>query len=237
MWRAGEGLHLIAHRGGAACGPENSIAAIAEAKERGATDVEIDLHQTSDGRLVVGHDAIIDGSFISTLDFDQYSVALEARNETPTALEEVISVVRELELGLYLDVKQIMSEGLENLASAIESSNLMGSTVFSSFRSDLALQAKRRFGFVTSVLFYDPDMDLHSLVVGTGCDFVHPCFDVFPDPMREFSEVWVRRAQRTGAGIITWNTNSVEVANRVMGLSVDGICSDDPSVLLQALEM
>jgi glycerophosphoryl diester phosphodiesterase len=53
-------LH-IAHRGGAALAPENTLVAFRDAVERYRTDVlEIDVHATSDGAIVVAHDPTLD---------------------------------------------------------------------------------------------------------------------------------------------------------------------------------
>jgi glycerophosphoryl diester phosphodiesterase len=46
----------VAHRGGAALAPENTLAAFQKALELGADAVELDLHQSKDGALVVMHD-------------------------------------------------------------------------------------------------------------------------------------------------------------------------------------
>ena len=49
---------IIAHRTGAADGPENSLAALRKVLKDGVTDiVEIDVTLTRDGELVVAHDA------------------------------------------------------------------------------------------------------------------------------------------------------------------------------------
>lgn len=53
-------LH-IAHRGGAALAPENTMAAFRQAVERYGTDMlEIDVHLTADGVVVVHHDDDLD---------------------------------------------------------------------------------------------------------------------------------------------------------------------------------
>lgn len=53
-------LH-IAHRGGAALAPENTLAAFRQAVERYRTDMlELDIHLTRDGELVVAHDATLE---------------------------------------------------------------------------------------------------------------------------------------------------------------------------------
>ncbi|MEY2409042.1 MAG: glycerophosphoryl diester phosphodiesterase [Verrucomicrobiota bacterium] len=48
---------IIAHRGASRDAPENTLAAIRLAWEQGADAVEIDVHQSRDGHIVVIHDA------------------------------------------------------------------------------------------------------------------------------------------------------------------------------------
>jgi len=49
-----------AHQGGAWEAPSSTLFAIGAALEAGATAIELDVHATSDGRLVVGHDPTVD---------------------------------------------------------------------------------------------------------------------------------------------------------------------------------
>ncbi len=49
-----------AHQGGAWEGPSSTLHAIAQALDVGATAIELDVHATSDGRLVVCHDPTVD---------------------------------------------------------------------------------------------------------------------------------------------------------------------------------
>lgn len=49
-----------AHQGGAFEGPSSTLFAITRAIERGATAVELDVHATADGHLVVCHDPTLD---------------------------------------------------------------------------------------------------------------------------------------------------------------------------------
>ena len=52
---------LVAHRGGSALAPENTMAAFEAAVDRGGADIlEMDVHQSADGRIVVIHDATVD---------------------------------------------------------------------------------------------------------------------------------------------------------------------------------
>lgn len=60
--RDGGSVTLLAHRGGAGPWRENSLEAFAAGLALGADGVELDVRRTSDGRLVVHHDAEIAGT-------------------------------------------------------------------------------------------------------------------------------------------------------------------------------
>ena len=51
---------MFAHRGGSALGPENTIAAFDRGVEVGADGLELDVHLSADGIVVVHHDATLD---------------------------------------------------------------------------------------------------------------------------------------------------------------------------------
>jgi glycerophosphoryl diester phosphodiesterase len=55
-----------AHQGGAWEGPSSTLHTIAGALAAGATGIELDVHATSDGRLVVCHDDTVDRTTAST---------------------------------------------------------------------------------------------------------------------------------------------------------------------------
>src|SRR3989338_8795093 len=50
----------IAHRGASGHAPENTMAAFRLAVEQGADWIELDIHQTADGHLVVLHDLTLE---------------------------------------------------------------------------------------------------------------------------------------------------------------------------------
>ena len=55
-----------AHQGGAWEGPSSTLSTISRALEAGATGIELDVHATSDGELVVCHDATVDRTTAAT---------------------------------------------------------------------------------------------------------------------------------------------------------------------------
>lgn len=51
---------IVAHRGNSSVAPENTLAAIRSAIEVGSDQVEIDVHMTKDGEIVLMHDGTVD---------------------------------------------------------------------------------------------------------------------------------------------------------------------------------
>lgn len=229
-----QAIRVIAHRGASKYAPANTVEAIVEAARRGATDVEIDIQQTKDGHLLAVHDSTVGSHFISELTREAY-IGMSTGEPMVPSLAEVVASAASNDLGVYLDVKQLLPGGVSEVARTIRDLDYCDRVVFSSFRADLAAEAKREAGMTTSVLFHDPGIDLNSLVLTTGCDFVHPCFDVFPEPLVVFTTEWVERARRTGAGIITWNTLAASEIASLATMGVQGICSDDPELLASTI--
>lgn len=63
--RSGASPLVIAHRGASSIELENSLAAFRAAAPQGADGVELDIHATSDGELIVHHDETIAGTHIA----------------------------------------------------------------------------------------------------------------------------------------------------------------------------
>src|SRR5262245_61848762 len=67
---------LFAHRGGSLEAPENTLEAFANGLEAGADRLELDVHGTADGEVVVIHDPTLDRTTDGT--GDVRAVGLEA---------------------------------------------------------------------------------------------------------------------------------------------------------------
>lgn len=96
---------VVAHRGAsAAVPPGNTVEAFVEAVEQGADWVELDVHLTSDGEVIVHHDPVLaDGRFIGEL----------AVSELPDFIPTLRNVLRSCSpLGVNVEIK---SDGLASL--------------------------------------------------------------------------------------------------------------------------
>jgi glycerophosphoryl diester phosphodiesterase len=237
-WVPGGERHLIAHRGASLFAPENTPEAMREAAVRGATDVEVDVNMTADGVLLAAHDGVVAGDGVQWI--SQLTEA-EVRGATgegpgPARLADVLAVVAEVGLGVYLDVKQLLPGGAAALGDLVRAHGLGDRAVGASFRADLAGRLKAEGGLISSLLFHDPGIDVHSLARGLDLDFVHPCYDVFGEGgLALLTPEWVAAVRAVGVGIIGWNVLDPAVAAEVFARGADGVCSDDPAVLVEAV--
>ena len=113
----------ISHRGEHLERPENTMPAFREAIRVGADFIEVDVQTTSDGKLVLSHDATVDrctngSGRVSAMTFDQIE-ALDAGikkgpqyagTKIPT-FDEVLDLARG-KIGIYVDIKNASAQDL-----------------------------------------------------------------------------------------------------------------------------
>lgn len=116
---------LIVHRGASTFAPENTLAAVRRAAEKGARWIETDVRLTSDGGLVMIHDATLDRTTngkgpvvatsldkIRTLDAGSW-FSSEFTDEPVPDLESFLDTVLATGLSLQLELKD--NPGLEDV--------------------------------------------------------------------------------------------------------------------------
>jgi glycerophosphoryl diester phosphodiesterase len=236
-WSGRNGCLRIAHRGASAHAPENTLAAFRKAADLGADMVEVDLHSSSDGVLVVIHDA--DLSQTTTGSGLVYTHPLDALRRLdagdgeriPTA-EEVIECCRERNLGIYFELK--IGYAAVTIAEMIQRERLHDRVIVASFRPDWLADVKRYDPTIhTSVLFTSLHIDPVALARATGAEYVHPCWEYqTPSPHSLLTPEWMDPVRAAGLGIISWHEERpVEIA-ALKRLQLDGICSNAPELLL-----
>ncbi len=223
---------VMAHRGGAALGPENSVATLSAAAAAGAHSVEVDLVQTADGELVLLHDHAVgppgDQRFVRDLTADQLAEVLGGR---PGTHRELLDTCAALGLGLYAEVKAAGPEVLDRLVADVVDRDLVDAVCVASFQSDVVAHVARRGVLATSWLFWDPGVDPLAIALDTGCTFVHPCFDLYPELVDLMDGVWMERLWSAGRGVVSWNTVDPALMARMAEVGLAAICTDDPRVV------
>lgn len=146
------GLTVVAHRGGAALGPENTLLTIAKGMAAGADMIEIDIHQTADGQLVVCHDQSIDRTtdgtgLIRELTLDEirsHNIVDEDGNVTDLKIptfDEVLELVNG-KVKLLVEIKRTgdIYEGIEQQMIDAVTAHKAGSWVVAQSFDDSVLE-------------------------------------------------------------------------------------------------
>ncbi|ACT06940.1 glycerophosphoryl diester phosphodiesterase [Dickeya chrysanthemi Ech1591] len=122
---------LIAHRGAPSLAPENTLIAMHKAAQRGATWLEVDVKLTRDCQPVIIHDDRVDRTtngrgLVAGLTLAEIR-RLEARAQygeafagvTIPTLQELITCVLELDMGLQLELKPTAGDDVETAEVAL----------------------------------------------------------------------------------------------------------------------
>ncbi|MEU5181436.1 glycerophosphodiester phosphodiesterase family protein [Streptomyces longwoodensis] len=252
---------VVAHRGASAYAPENTLAAVDEAAARDARWVENDVQRTEDGELVVIHDdglgrtTDVEDVFpdrapwkvkdftaaeIARLDAGSWFSPAYAGTRVPT-LEQYLRSVESHHQGLLLEVKnpelypgieqQILKElGNENW---LDQRHLAGRLIVQSFSADSlrtvhALAPEVRTGLLGTpkaadlpayARFVDLVNPSHTSLSAAYVSAVHAQTGPHGLPLRLFA----------------WTVDDADTARTVVGYGADGLISNKPDVVRQAV--
>jgi glycerophosphoryl diester phosphodiesterase len=208
---------LLGHRGARAVRsiPENTLESFDRALADGCDGFEFDVRLTEDEEAVVCHDAKVSGYEVSRTPAKQLS-------RLPR-LRDVLQRYRDSFLDIELKVK-----GLERITL------------------DLFLRHKPRRGFVVSSFQPGALKSVHALdatvALGLICEFTTqlrlwgdlPVQYVIPHHALVDAEL-IRKIKGAGKKILVWTVNAPADMRRFADLGVDGIISDDTSLLCRTI--
>ncbi|MCM1974899.1 MULTISPECIES: glycerophosphodiester phosphodiesterase family protein [unclassified Streptomyces] len=258
----GEPPLVIAHRGASAYAPENTLAAVDEAAERDVEWVENDVQRTKDGELVVLHDdnlrrtTDVEEVFpdrapwkvkdfttaeIARLDAGSWFGPEYAGTRVPT-LEQYLRRVERHHQKLLLEIKNpVLYPGIEQQALKVlgnegwlDRKHVGTRLIVQSFSADSirtvhALKPSVRTGFL-----------------GTPSVAELPAYSEFTDLINpshgSISTGWVAAVHAfTGAHgspleVFAWTVDKASDARRVAGYGVDGIISNKPDAVREAVQ-
>jgi glycerophosphoryl diester phosphodiesterase len=233
-------IEIIAHRGASAYEPENTLRAFETAIHMGATMLELDVHTTRDGELIVLHDAEVSRTTngrgdVATLTLAEAQALDAGLGEHLPSLREVINLVRG-RARLYIELKGLFTP--EPLVRLLRAEDFCGEVIAGSFLPWLPQKVKWLAPEVrTSLLFRDVDPQrMVAWAQSIGADFVHPCWESQAlDPHRLLTPDKIRAIRTAGLGIFLWHEERLDELRHLVRLDLDGICTNTPDVLYGVL--
>ena len=233
----------IAHRGASALAPENTIAAFERAVELGAGVIELDLHMSQDGELVVIHDDTLDRTTDGSGPVHQRSLAELMRLDAGRWFGEGFAGQRIPRLDEVLD----RFAGKVPLALEVKA----GSTFFPGIEEKVVSALRERAAIdhaaVASFDHYalrrlkeiEPTIRTAALLVGRPVSVSAIAGPAKADGLAlEASFVTkteVEACRAAGLQIVVWVVNEPAQMRHFINLGVDGIITDRPDLLRLAL--
>ena len=228
----GNPVEVTAHRGYSAAYPENTIPAFKGAIQVGADWAELDVQQTADGEVIVMHDSNLKRT--TGLDKEVWQVTwdeikdldngswFDKKYQTvriPT-LEEVLKVCRgKIHLNIEIKPSGHDKDLEEQVAKLLKKYHMRDTCVVSSLKYDSLRKIKEaddsiETAYITSVSY------------GNFTDLEYA--DGYSVESTLLSKSFVNKAQKAGKQIYVWTVNSEERLEKVVGMGIDIVITDDP---------
>ncbi|GAA2505650.1 glycerophosphodiester phosphodiesterase [Streptomyces gobitricini] len=214
----------IGHRGVMGVEPENTLRSFVRAEHAGMDVIELDLHLSKDGALVVMHDAEVDRTTDGTGAVADKTLAelreLDAGlGERIPVFEEVVDAVR---TPLQAEIKDVAAARV--LAEVMHRRGLAGRVEVSSFHDEAVAEIARLVPGVRTVLIashWGDDIVARARAVGAGTLALN---------IRRLTLETTERARAAGLGVIGWVVNTPQHLRLVRALELDGATTDHPEI-------
>jgi glycerophosphoryl diester phosphodiesterase len=204
--------------------PENTLRSFVRAEQEGLDVIELDLHLSKDGALVVMHDADVDRTTDGAGPIAERTLAelreLDAgRGERIPVFEEVVTAVK---APLQAEIKDVAAA--QALAEVLRSRDLVDRVDVISFH-DEALAAIRTLlpGVRTALVGsrYGADVVDRALAVGATMLSLN---------IRRLTLELVERAHAAQLKVVAWTVNTHDQLRLARGLGLDGVVTDLPEI-------
>jgi glycerophosphoryl diester phosphodiesterase len=250
---------VLAHQGGNHLRPDNTMVAFEHAVALGVDALEMDVHATSDGVLVVIHDEEVDRTTNGTglvkemtfgeireLDAAYRWPHHEETDEHPfrgqgvriPALEEVLRAFPDIPM--TIEIKQNEPSIVSDFGEMLQRFDREQNTIVASFHPDVMREFRDRFpDFATSGV--EPEIRAFFTMKTLFAGWLYsPPMEAFQVPersgdLRVITPRFVRAAHRRGINVQVWTVNDPESMSRVLDAGVDGVITDRPDLLLELL--
>jgi glycerophosphoryl diester phosphodiesterase len=205
---------VIAHRGASGTALENSLAAFRAAVQQGADAVELDVHATADGEVIVHHDESVAGTPIATASARTIAALRLANGEPVPTLAEVLAAIP-LPLQVFVEVKALAPRWDGRLLEVLDRGPNPSGYALHSFDVTIVRRFAERRPVLRRGVF-----TLEALA-DTGAAFLW-------QDRGGANEGVVRSAHGRGAQVIVWTVDDAAEMTRLVRWGVDGLCTNSP---------
>lgn len=233
---------VFAHRGGGALAPENTIAAFDYGLALGADGIELDVHLSLDGAVVVHHDALLDrttnlrGPIAAKTAAELASADAGGGCGVPTLVDVL---ARYPEVPIIIESKVNTAGMAKALVDTLRRADAIARVCVGSFglrvlravrrlEPAIATSAAReevRFALYRTWLRWPPSAASRQAYAGYQ---VPEC----AGRTRVVSPRFVEYARRAGLGVQVWTVDTEEDARRLLAWGVEALITNRPDIIV-----
>ncbi|MDH6228349.1 MULTISPECIES: glycerophosphodiester phosphodiesterase [Streptomyces] len=214
----------IGHRGLMGVEPENTLRSFVAAEKAGLDLIELDLHLSKDGALVVMHDATVDRTTDGTGPVADRTLAelrtLDAGSgERIPVFEEVLDAVT---APLQAEIKDVAAA--QRLAEVMRERALVERVEVISFHAEAIEEIARLVPGVRTALVagrYDAEIVERAVRAGARTMSLN---------IRRLTLETMERARRAELRVLAWTVNTPEQLRLAHAFGLDGVVTDRPEI-------
>jgi glycerophosphoryl diester phosphodiesterase len=219
---------VIAHRGASGYEYENSRAAFRRAVMLDADGVELDVHATHDGAMVVHHDPEMPGvGPITELTLDQVRSVRIRNGETLPLLSEVLELLYDRDV--WIEVKSLPMAHDSAFFDVLDAGPCPPRYAVHGFDHRIIrrlgeARPELRRGILLSAYLDDPVSAMRAVGATT-----------LWQEWQQIDRALVTRVHEAGGSVIAWTVNEIGDLERLARMGVDGLCGNYPDRMRVAL--
>lgn len=236
-----DSLLVEAHRGDSAYAPENTLASFRRAVNRGARAIELDVHPSADGALVVIHDEKLSRTtnghghvssqpleVLRQLDAGSW-FAPEYAGERLPLLTEVLDLLQPTTVTLNIEIKAFPAAMAvpETVVRLLRKAGRERCYVVSSFDLGALLEVRAMAPEITLALIGEGPVILER-AIEHGLPWIHARHPTVEAGL-------VAEAHAAGIKVNVWTVDEVERLKHLRAAGIDKVCSNKPIDLMAAL--
>ena len=230
----------FAHRGGTEFAPENTYEAFSSAVGIGYKYLETDVHPNADNKLMAFHDSSVDrvtnykGKICNFTSSELKKIKVKEKFQIPF-LEDLIESFSKS----FFSIDMKSDQSVKPLIKLIKSMNAVDRVCFASFSQDRIDYVRDEFDnkCITSM----GPREIIKTKISSIINFKHkiiPKISSLPISryrIKLLNKRHINFLKSLNIKVIAWTINDVEAINKLIDLGVDGIMTDNISVLKKIL--
>ena len=248
---------VIAHQGGEGLWPSNTLYAYERAVAMGVDVLEMDIHSSADGVLVLSHDETVDRltdgtGLIKEMTFEQLQTVdagyrwsddgatfpYRGQDIRLPALEEIFEAFPDMLMNI--EIKQAEPSIVASFCDLIRAHDKQEQILVGSFHADTMVEFRQTCPEVATSAT-EPEIRPYFVLNKLYLDAVYqPPADAFQVPeysgnLHVVTRGFVNAAANHNVDVHVWTVNEIADMQRLLELGVDGIITDRPDRLLEVL--